>query len=180
MEDSIMFNTPSPAPMRAANLAKNPLLTQGFTLVEMMVTISILSIMLAVAVPSFTEFIANQRVRATASDLHSALLLARSEAIKRNTNMTLSPKGKGWEEGWQMTEGGVATGAVLMDAGPQKGVSFESTTPTAGAVFRPSGRLVGGSIAFEIASSTLEKAQKRCVRVELSGQPSVKLGGCTS
>lgn len=173
-----MFSITSPAPIRADNFATNSLLTQGFTLVEMMVTLSVLSVMLAVAVPSFTEFIANQRIRAAASDLHSTLLLARSEAIKRNTRMTLSPKGKGWADGWQMREG-ATTGAVLIDAGPAKGILFEQA-PSAGMVFRPSGRLQGGQAQFEIASATLDKAQKRCVSVGLSGQPSVTVGGCAS
>ena len=46
----------------------------------------VLVVVVSVAAPSFTGIIQQQRARAAVSDLQSALILARSEAIKRNTN----------------------------------------------------------------------------------------------
>ncbi|MDR2786880.1 MAG: GspH/FimT family pseudopilin [Candidatus Accumulibacter sp.] len=60
---------------------------RGFTLVEMVIGISILSILIAMAVPSFSLWIRNMGIRAAAESLLSGLQLARSEALKRNTVM---------------------------------------------------------------------------------------------
>ena len=55
----------------------------GFTLVELMVTLTVLAILVGVALPSFRDMILNNRRTAIVNDLVSSLLLARSEAIKR-------------------------------------------------------------------------------------------------
>jgi type IV fimbrial biogenesis protein FimT len=61
----------------------------GFTLVELMVTIFVAGVLLAVAVPSFNRMMVTSRVTAQANELVAAINFARSEAIKRNTSMVL-------------------------------------------------------------------------------------------
>ena len=61
----------------------------GFTLVELMVTVFVASVLLAVAVPSFSRMMVTSRVSAQANELVAAINFARSEAIKRNTSMAL-------------------------------------------------------------------------------------------
>ena len=80
----------------------------GFTLVELLVTIVVVSILLAMGAPAFKDFIKNNRVTAQTNDLVSAIQLARSEALKRGTNMVVcASKGGGkctgkdtWTDGW--------------------------------------------------------------------------------
>ena len=60
----------------------------GITLIEMMVGLAVLALVLAIGVPSFSQMVANLRVRATSSSVLSGLQLARSEALKLNTNVT--------------------------------------------------------------------------------------------
>ncbi|WP_370299378.1 GspH/FimT family pseudopilin [Abyssibacter sp.] len=60
---------------------------RGFTLIELLVAIAVASILLAVAVPSFRGLIASNRSASDANALLSVLILARSEAIKRNTTV---------------------------------------------------------------------------------------------
>jgi prepilin-type N-terminal cleavage/methylation domain-containing protein len=62
----------------------------GFTLIEMMVTISILAIIVSLAAPSFNEMIKRQRLSGAAEGMYTDLQLARSEAIKRNTTIGLA------------------------------------------------------------------------------------------
>ena len=57
----------------------------GFTLVELMITISILGLLLAIAVPSMTTWIQNTMIRTSAEEALAGLARARNEALKRNT-----------------------------------------------------------------------------------------------
>ena len=61
----------------------------GFTLIEMIVTVSIVSILASIAVPSFTSMIERNKATTATNEMVSALLLARSEALKRRNNVTV-------------------------------------------------------------------------------------------
>src|SRR5687767_13501516 len=94
----------------------------GFTLIELMVTLLVLSILVAAAVPSFREFTRNNRVVATQNDLITALNLARSEALRRSRNITVCPSSDGatcsagtnWGNGWIVS----VTGGQLLQVWP--------------------------------------------------------------
>ena len=79
----------------------------GFTLIELVVTISVAAILMALAVPSFRSTIQNNRVTGQANEFVTSLTLARSEAIKRGRNATVcissdgtSCTGSNWAGGW--------------------------------------------------------------------------------
>lgn len=61
---------------------------RGFTVVEMMVTVTILGLMLLVAMPSIGTWLANIRIRNTAESLQSGIQLARHEAVRRNQSIS--------------------------------------------------------------------------------------------
>ena len=88
--------------MEAMRLARLSMPHAGFTLVELMVTLAIAAILLAVGMPSFSGIIKNQEIQAAARDFLAALNLARSEAIRRNTRVDLIPAqdGTDWGKGW--------------------------------------------------------------------------------
>ena len=60
---------------------------KGFTLVELMVAVTLFALLLSFAYPSYTTFIRNTQVRAAADSVLNGLQLARAEAIRRNTNI---------------------------------------------------------------------------------------------
>ncbi len=62
---------------------------RGFTLVELMVVISLLAIMAFIAVPNFTQFIRNNQVQAKAEELKTFLVMARTEAVNWRTLIEL-------------------------------------------------------------------------------------------
>lgn len=63
--------------------------TQGFTLVELMITVSLLAIMAMMAVPSFTQFTQNNQLQAKAEELKSFLQFARTEAVLNRAIITV-------------------------------------------------------------------------------------------
>lgn len=94
---------------------------KGFTLIELMVTVTILSIVLSVAVPSFTSFFNMVKDNRVMSDLRTAMSVARSEAIKSGSVVSVCAANSGatacaasnktaWESGWLVSD---SAGVVL-------------------------------------------------------------------
>ena len=97
----------------------------GFTLYELLITMLIVGIVLALGVPNMSQYRQNSRMTSTANDLHSAFHLARSEASRAKTNITLCASansmtaaadcGGTWDQGYIVfvdTDGNIATGGV--------------------------------------------------------------------
>lgn len=147
---------------------------QGFSLIELMVSIAILAILIGIAVPSYRSIIADQRVRASISDLHSAISLARSEAVKLNRQVTLSPASGGWAAGWSIANPVSGQPAILVHT-LSSGVGI--TGPSGGIVFSASGR-VSAAAEFEVSSDSSESASLGCLELGLDGRASSEKGAC--
>jgi type IV fimbrial biogenesis protein FimT len=61
----------------------------GFTLYELLVTLLIVGVVLTLGIPNMSEFTRNSRITTTANDLHAAFQVARSEAARAKTNITI-------------------------------------------------------------------------------------------
>jgi type IV fimbrial biogenesis protein FimT len=80
----------------------------GLTLVELIVGLSILAILMALASPSFTQYLRNTEVTAAQNDLVTAFNLARSEAIRRSVPVSACASDDAltcsnaddWSRGW--------------------------------------------------------------------------------
>ncbi len=80
----------------------------GFTLIELMITLAIMSIVIGIAVPSFTDMIQKNQISALSNKFMSELMWTRSEAIKRNQEVVMCRSIDGatcaaagdWSVGW--------------------------------------------------------------------------------
>ncbi len=61
----------------------------GFTLYELMITLLIVGVVITLGVPNMAAFTQNSRMTSTANDLHATFHLARSEAARAKTNITI-------------------------------------------------------------------------------------------
>lgn len=90
------------------------MLGQGFTLTELLITVSIVAILGGMAMPSFMTILEKNKTITFVSDFRTALYQAQSEAIKRNTTVTLLPKARSaqkWITGWDIFQDTNADGA---------------------------------------------------------------------
>lgn len=135
----------------------------GFTLIELMVTIAIAAILMALAAPSFSATIASNRLSAQTNDLITALNAARSEAIRRGRRVTVCKSADGtscasagdWSKGWiafedKDSDAVVDSGEALLlvhDTGENLTAVKGTTNVSAYVSFAPDGRakLIDGS-----------------------------------
>ncbi len=144
-------------------------MARGFTLIEMLVVVTIFGILAALVGPSFQDLILRQRIRTAAYDLMADLTFARSEAVKRNASVTISRVGT-WTGGWTITDAGGTT----LRQHPAFPDAIEITMGSASVDFLLNGR------ASATASFTIDDAggnstiPARCIAVDPSGRPQSK------
>jgi type IV fimbrial biogenesis protein FimT len=146
----------------------------GFTLPELMAVIAIMVTIATFAAPSMGSLLAGQRAKAAASELFAALVRARSEAVKRNTEVTLSPAAAGkWESGWTIPNP-TDSGHPIENHGALNGALISGPSAV---VYLANGRIKGDTQpSFGIAFTGSDT--HRCIQVDLSGRPALKSSGC--
>jgi len=152
----------------------------GFTATEILVVIGIVGLLAAIAVPSMSKMIQTQSVRSASYDLNADLIYARSEAISRATNVTITGASTtDFNQGWTITE--AAGGTTLRTQGSRTGrITFTGNANVY--TFDKTGRVIVGAPAQWAIAPTESGAQdhmKRCVKLDPSGRPRTNEGVCT-
>lgn len=161
---------------------------QGFTLIELLFTAVILVVLLSLGAPMLRNLVLDQRVKTAASDLHAALIFARSEAIKRNGAVALCAKTSSstgcqnstdWALGWIVyidSDGDGypnAAGDFLRRQDAFNDISITGTGSNL--AFQGDGRLRTTPTTFVVSYTGNSDVTARCVRLDLSGRPNIQV-----
>lgn len=176
----------------------------GFTLVELMITVTIAGILIGLAIPSFKSTIQSNRLTTEANEFVTALNLARSEAVKRgvpvtvrkvdsNSSTNLSASAN-WESGWDVFTDATSNGnfdsttdvLIKTHAPLQTSYTLRGDGGTTGfgnyITFRPSGQShISGIFVLCDASDNNEDAEantSRLIMVNVVGR--VRMGADTN
>jgi len=174
---------------------------RGFNLIEVLVTLAVLGILIALGAPSLAEWLQTQQIRAATEAVLNGMQVARGEAIRRNlaVQMVLEPPTSGWTiceatvEPCDSTTLTTDATLVIQSRSPDEGTSNANVTPVAAdlvtaavaVTFSPLGSVVTN---FN-ASPTLARADvlnsrsaciadggpMRCLRVVVTGGGSVRM-----
>ncbi|MBF0141759.1 MAG: GspH/FimT family pseudopilin [Magnetococcales bacterium] len=142
----------------------------GFTLVELLIGVAVVAIMVAVGMPHLRTSLLNQKIKSAVSDYHLSLLFARSEAIKRNSSVSVVPNTT-WNGGWTVQYG--TTVLKTVDPYTELAISGPSTNIT----FQSNGRPTATVSDFQAYVSGNTRVTMRCVTVSTNGMPHIKIDG---
>jgi type IV fimbrial biogenesis protein FimT len=161
----------------------------GFSLVELVVTMAVAAILLAIATPSLAQFFRTNRVASATNELVLSLQLARAEAARRGRDVSLCrstdgstcASGTGWSAGWIVfqdanTTGAGAptgTGSELIRVFDALDASISLTGPTAVVRFRPDGtvqQVAPDEVAFGLTVQNCSGKQQRAINVSRLGR----------
>ncbi len=159
----------------------------GFTLLELMVTIVIAAILLAIALPSFQGTFRSNRVATANNELLASLSLARSEAIRNTRGAGLCASANGtscgadWNSGWLVWsdmdgDSAISTGDTVIrftQGKPLTTVTGSATTLAFDA--RGRNRAAQGTIGVRPSDAT---TPARCITVSVTGQTRVAQTAC--
>lgn len=151
----------------------------GFTLVELLVTVAITGVLLAVGVPAMTSFLADQAAAANADEFVEALRFARAEAIKRGgavsmcASTDLATCSDDWKAGWIVKSDD--SGKVLRVQNPLR--TMGSLVADAETItFQSTGIVTGGNGNYVFAAVDGNSARTRTVTLNTQGRVAVSKG----
>jgi len=173
----LLVTTMGRAASRSVGLRTCRTSVRGFTMIELMVTIGIAAILLAVGAPMFVRTVDFVTAKEVAIELAGDLRQARTEAVKRNTLVNVAPLSGGWAAGWQVTTS--AGELVSQHVTTHGGVSVSA--PTGGIQFGANGRIANtdtNTADLKWTVNTATSSGTRCVRIGVTGAANIQLGAC--
>lgn len=171
--------------------SRNGTAQKGFTLVELIVTVSISAIVLAIAVPSMTGLVRDARLATQSDLLVSSLALARTEAIRQRTNAKVCPSAtpnsdtsvactaavSTWSKGW-ITIQNASTITQRTTASSELTVITPAAIAPATAIVEFVG-VTGGATAPRSFILCIPTRRQHIVDVAVSGRISKRIGTTT-
>jgi type IV fimbrial biogenesis protein FimT len=158
---------------------------RGFTLVEVMISITVLGIILMLGLPAFGAWLQNQQLRAASEGMLNGLQTARAEAIRRNllVQIVVGPPGTGWSVTEAVSSAAIQT--RVKEEGSPNAVLTVTPAGSTTVTFTPLGSVAANldtsltASQFDIRNSAGGSCQPagpmRCLRVVVSGGGSLRM-----
>lgn len=160
---------------------------RGLTVIELMVTLIIVAIVVSIAVPNFRDFIQDTRATTESNKIVGALNLARSEAIKRGTPVSVCPSSDqascsgdtDWGKGWIVFVGvsGSLDEVLRVWEAPGDDVALDSEAQ-AFSYDSLGEAAAGGGEWIEIDTDSCTAAWVRRIELNAAGRVNVQRGSC--
>ena len=159
----------------------------GFTLYELLITLTLIAILVGLGLPSFAEIAANSRLRTEVDALFHAIHLARKESIMRRSVVSICPSvdgltcrpGKDWSSGWIMFNNRDRDEPPQLDSGEPTlqvhtvGENVRITSNRRGFTLRATQkRATNGTI---VVCDSADRVRPRALVVSYTGRPRVAL-----
>lgn len=156
----------------------------GFSLIELMITIVILGIGLALAAPSFSLWIQSSRIRTMAGSISNGLSLAKAEAVRRNAPVSLVLSTSTNPGSWAVSTPNPASTTesplpviAIQASGTENTTNLVVTADKTTLTFNSLGRATSGKAAIEVQGTSGTCATRggsdnndkvRCLKIEVS------------
>ena len=142
---------------------------QGFTLIELMITVTVFVVLTVLAIPSFNQWISNTKIRSTTESVLAGFQLARTEAVRlnRGVRMTLNA-----DTSWSVTE--VISGNVVQTRPAAEGSSNTTMAVTPGGAttvdFNGLGRVTNTTpiTQVDVDSTVIAAAETKELRITIN------------
>lgn len=146
--------------------------TTGFTLIELMITIIIMAIVMAAAMPAYTVWIQNTHIRNAAESILNGLQRARAEAVARNVNVEFILNDRAWlvrvvgaADNIDSSPAGQVSSNISMSIFPAATPALSTVTFSNLGVVTPNTPASGSMEQIDIDSTSLSPAESRDLRV---------------
>ena len=161
---------------------------QGFTLVEIIIVVTVMAILAAIAIPNFISWVPNFRLKSAARDLYSTMQKVRLEAVKRNADIGISfstvvfpTEGGGYQVFVDDGAGGGIAGDAIQNGTEarilQTNMPDSCSLVSASFLGKPRSGYTGEGLPLgnRIGSVMLRNNQSRWYRISLSNAGHVRL-----
>lgn len=167
---------------------------RGFSLIELMFTIALLAVLVSLAVPSFIETIENNRVTAQNNDFVTSLNLARSEALRRVSPVSVCASANGstcsgpgvtnWSTGWIVFadvngNGVLNAGDTLLQVFPATPNGLTLNATTRNFVRYGSNGVASGAETFVLTKPLCTGNKTRRITIGVTGRVSTEVVACS-
>ncbi len=154
-------------PARARSFPCPRQAARGLTLIELMITIAVLAVGLALAAPAFTQQLANYRLRTASESIINGLNYARAEAVRRNSPVSFTLTNTG--SGWTVAQVNPATTLQQRAAGDSPGITATSTTSSRAVIFTATGFVDGSGTRMSQIDLASSAANSETRRIDIFG-----------